>query len=211
MLADKNFVIRELALILGEEMNMGSTSMVSSENGKKSGILSKLKMLTPKYIIAVLEADSSKTDPLPLLMNTWGLQKAVEGTAPELLLKLLKPLGKYDTHELGNVYKFLINTIQKNPSKVLSIANLGLKLRVDHKLGALWAICNIGNLVPQQALKYLEPLTDTKDPLIGSELACDLMDLRETSPDETKKLFEKLSVHPNGDVRGLAKLMLNGI
>ena len=211
MLADKNPVIRELALILGEEMRMGSTSTVSSENGKKLGILSKLKMLRPKYIIAVLETESSRAAPLTLLMNTWGLQKAAEGTAPELILKLLKPLGKYDNAELRNIYKFIISTLQTDPSKILSIANLGLKLRVEHKIGAIGAICSIGNLVPQQTLKYLEPLTDSKDPLVSIELACGLMDLRDTLPDETKKLFEKLSVHPNGDVRGFAKLMLNGI
>ena len=211
MLADKNPLIRELALILGEEMKMGSTSTVSRENGKKLGILSKLKMLRPKYIIAVLETESSKAAPLTLLMNTWGLQKAAEGTAPELILKLLKPLGKYDNAELRNIYKFIISTLQTDPSMILSIANLGLKLRINHKIGAIGAICSIGHLVPQKALKYLEPLTDSKDPVFSIELACALMDLRDTLPDETKKLFEKLSVHPNGDVRGFAKLMLNGI
>jgi hypothetical protein len=211
MLADKNPVIRELALIMEEEMKMSSRSMVSSEKEKKIGILSKLKMFNPKYLMAVLETESSKADPLPLLMNTWGLQKAVEGTAPELILKLLKPLGKYDNTELRTIYKFLITTIQTDPSKILSMASLGLKLRVEHKIGALWVICSMGHLVPQKALKYLEPLTDSKDPVFSNELTYALIDLRDTLPDETKKLFEKLSVHPNGDVRGLAKLLLNGI
>jgi hypothetical protein len=210
MLLDKNLVIQKLASIMEVEMK-SSLSPTASSIEKKSSITSKLKMLNPKYLIGVLETDLSRTTPLTLLMNSWGLQKAIEGTDPELILEILKPLGKYDDVELRNIFENFLNTIQAHPSRILSIANLGLKLRVEHKIGAIWVICNVGNLAPQKAIKYLEPLTESKDPIVCFNLTYNLMDLRDTIPDETKKLFEKLSVHPDRDVRGLGKLMLNGI
>ena len=212
ILADKSPIIRELASIMIEEMKTNSHDMASSKEKICVDLKSRLNMLKPRFIINIFEAELSRTDPLTLLMGSWGLLKAVEGTDPDIILKILKPLNKYDNAVTRRICGFCITTIQKNPSRILRIAGLALKLSMAHKVVSIWVICNVGNRVPQKAIKYLEPLlTNAEDPVFCINLLSHLMDLRDTLPDETKMIFEKLSIHPNGDVSGLAKLLLKGI
>ena len=211
MLADNNPVLQELASILSEEIK---TSSIVTESNKEKRLIdpkSILGKLNPMYIIKILETDLSTTEPLAFLMSCWALQKAVEGTDPEIILRILKPLNKYDNTALRNIWRLVGTTTQKHPSTVLWVANLALKLNVQVKMSAIWVICNVGNRAPQKAIKTLEPLKKMGDPLLCIHLLDCLKDLRDTVPDETKTFFEKLSVHPDGNVRGLAKLLLNGV
>ncbi len=212
ILADKSPIIRELASIMIEEMKTSSHDMASNKEKICVDLKSRLNMLKPRFIINIFEAELSRTDPLMLLMGSWGLLKAIEGTDPDIILKILKPLNKYDNAVTRRICGFCITTIQKNPSRILKIAGLALKLSMAHKVVSIWVICNVGNRVPQKAIKYLEPLlTNAEDPVFCINLSSHLVDLRDTLPDETKMIFEKLSIHPNGDVSGLAKLLLKGI
>jgi hypothetical protein len=211
MLADNNPVIRELASILSEEIKTSPTVTESNKEKRLINPKSILGKLNPMYIIKILETDLSTTEPLAFLMSCWALQKAVEGTDPEIILRILKPLNKYDNSALRNIWRLVATTTQKHPSTVLWVANLALKLSVEVKMSAIWVICNVGNLAPQKAIKNLEPLKKMGDPLLCIHLLDCLKDLRDTVPDETKTFFEKLSVHPDGNVRGLAKLLLNGV
>ena len=211
MLADNNPVIRELASILSEEIK---TSPTVTERNKEKRLIdpkSILGKLNPRYIIKILETDLSTTEPLAFLMSCWALQKAVEGTDPEIILRILKPLNKYDNTALRNIWRLVATTTQKHPSTVLWVANFALKLNVQVKMSAIWVICNVGNLAPQKAIKKLEPLKNMDNPLLCIHLLACLKDLRDTLPDETKTFFKELSNHPDGNVRGLAKLLLNGV
>lgn len=211
MLADNNPVIRELASILSEEIKTSPTVTESNKEKRPIDPKSILGKLNPRYIIKILETDLSTTEPLAFLMSCWALQKAVEGTDPEIILRILKPLNKYDNTALRNIWRLVGTTAQKHPSTVLWVANLALKLNVQVKMSAIWVICNVGNLAPQKAIKKLDPLKNMDNPLLCIHFLACLKDLRDTLPDETKTFFKELSNHPDGNVRGLAKLLLNGV
>ncbi len=190
--ADNSPVIRQLALIMGEEIESSSRSV---------DLMSRLKRLDPKRIIKIsygisrLKSELSVTEDddkyLFFLMSCWCLLKASEGTNLELILNILKPFNKYDDENLKEVYRLIGSISQKNPAMVLRIANYafsrGMKdlesisieeqetldeseirikeeLRgVQQKMSALWVICNVGNRAPLKAKKYLESLIKLKD------------------------------------------------
>lgn len=190
--ADNSPVIRQLALIMEEE--------IESSSGQVD-IMSRLKRLDPKRIIKIsygisrLKSELSVTEEddryLFFLMSCWCLLKAVEGTDLELILNIFKPFNKYSDENLKEIYRFIGGTAQRNPAMVLRIANYafsrGVKdletlsieeqesleeseIRIkeelsgiQQKMSALWVICNVGNRAPLKAKKYLESLIKIKD------------------------------------------------
>lgn len=232
MEADKSPVIREMASILREEKktitSVKETSQEKSRIDLKSIFGSLKNVYAPIYLIKIFTTDLSSTEPLAFLTACWGVQKAVEGTDLAILSRILKPLNKYDNKSIRNAYIQAATVIQEDPSMFLKISNImlsnimlsniALKFTLEQKMSAVWLICNVGNLAPEKAIKYLEPLKNTDNPLLCMHLLHSLKYLRDEWPDETKAFpdktkpfFESLSNHENGDVRGLAKLLLNGV
>ena len=236
MYEDKEPVIRTLANIMAAEIKY---SHAANTKEKKRFELKIINPLKNSCTINSIESELSTAEPKNFMIICWGFQKAVEGTDRDIILEILQPINKSNLKCLYNQFINTIQNYPKILF-VLSIY-LFKTNNDKRQMYAIWIICNLVKIDSKGAIKYLEEIfrllqnnwemsqkyvnngiegvvnkDTTKSPknndkVICMHLLCCLKDIGDELHNEKKSFFEKLSKHPDGDVRGYAKLMLNGL
>jgi len=204
---DTEPVIRVLANIMKAEMN---SSYVTKHT--------KVELMNPLDSVKFLDADLAPTKKtyLYFVMKSWAFLKATEGTDPNIILNMLEPFE--DMKPPKTFYKIFIDITQNHPTWTLKIATLLSKSKgSESRSHGLWFLCNAAHLAPEAAIKHLDKVMKR---IKGNELTsqdviffmCCLTDIRGEELREKKEaFFKELSNHEDGNVRGFAKLLLNGV